>query len=178
LAVPQKDQGAANQLMIETSCVPEEAVMAKEKKSLEIPHTTKKQMVFFSWTKDILIYVIVLNLFVEFSPVVIIDSFTLSIFTALLLKIMIEIIQMLEHKVSEIFKANKVLRIFVIWLILFSSKFVILELVDIIFGQHVQLGQFLNVIFLVVALMLTRQVFRRIYQGLGKSKLPHQEASV
>lgn len=147
-------------------------------KSLEIPNTTKKQMVFFSWTKDILIYVIVLNLFVEFSPVVIIDSFTLSVFTASLLKIMIEIIQMLKHKVSEIFKANKVLRTFIIFLILFSSKFVILELVDIIFGQHVELGQFLNVIFLVIALMFTRQMFRWIYLGLGKPKLPHKEASI
>jgi len=147
-------------------------------KSLEIPHTTKKQMVFFSWTKDTLIYVIVLNLFVEFSPVVSIDSFTLSVFTAFLLKIMIEIIQMLKHKVSEIFKPNKVLRTFLIFLILFSSKFVILELVDIIFGQHVQLGQFRNVIFLVIALMLSRQVFRWIYLGLGKPKLPQKEASI
>jgi len=152
--------------------------MAKEKQNHTIPHTTKSQMIFFSWAKDILIYVIVLNLFVEFSPVVIIDSFTISIFTAVLLKILLEIILFFEHKVSDFFKEKKVLRIFLVWLIMFSSKFVILEAVDIIFGLHVELGKFLNVILLVVALMLSRQVFRWIYQGLGKTKRPHKEAPV
>jgi hypothetical protein len=35
---------------------------------------TKRQLIFFSWTKDILIYTIVLNLFVEYNPKIIIDS--------------------------------------------------------------------------------------------------------
>lgn len=151
--------------------------MSKENISTPLPHATKSQMVFFSWAKDILIYIIVLNLFVEFSPVVIIDSFTISIFTAILLKILLEIILLFEHKISDIFKENKVLKIFIGWLILFSSKFVILELVGIIFGEHVSLGKLLDVILLVITLMLSRQIFRLIYQGLGKTKLSHKESS-
>ncbi len=141
--------------------------MTADKKPLavEMPPTWR-QMIFFSWTKDVLIYIIVLNLFVEYNTKIIIDSFTISIFTAILLKILLEIILQLEHKVSAAFKAYKVLRIFLVWLILFGSKFLILEIVDFVFGEHVELGKFLDVIVLVIALMVAREVFQRIYLAL------------
>jgi len=129
---------------------------------------TKPQQIFFSWVKDVLIYIVVLNLFVEFNPKIVIDSFTISIFTAVLLKILLEIILKLEHKVSDVFKSYKILRILLVWLILFGSKFLILEVVDLIFGEHVELGKFLDVIVLVIALMVARELFQRIYLALGE----------
>ena len=142
--------------------------MTSEEKALEeLKPPTKRQLIFFSWTKDVLIYIIVLNLFVEYNPKIIIDSFTISIFTAILLKVLLEIILKLEHKVSEIFKTHKVVRILLVWLILFGSKFLILEVVDIVFGEHVELGKFLDVIVLVIALMVAREVFSWIYRLLG-----------
>ena len=63
-------------------------------------------MIFFSWTKDVLIYIIVLNLFVEYNYKIVIDSFTISIFTAILLKILLEIILKFEHNVADFFKAR------------------------------------------------------------------------
>lgn len=151
--------------------------MVKEKKNHTIPHSTKRQMIFFSWTKDILIYVTVLNLFVEYNPAKIIDSFTVSILTAILLKIILELILRLEHIVADVFKANKVLKVFFIWLILFGSKFLILELVNFVFGEHVELGGFWDVFLLALTLLLTRQAFQWIYQGLGNNKSSHTEPS-
>jgi FlaA1/EpsC-like NDP-sugar epimerase len=144
--------------------------MSSDEKPLEIAPPNKKQLVFFSWTKDVLIYIIVLNLFVEYHPKIIIDSFTISIFTAILLKILLEIILKLEHQVVAIFEGRKVFQIFFAWLILFGSKFLILEIVDIIFGEHVELGKFLDVIVLVIVLMVTREVFQRIYLALGEQQ--------
>jgi hypothetical protein len=151
--------------------------MGSEKKPIALPHTTKRQMIFFSWTKDILIYVIVLNLFVEYSPVMIIDSFTVSIFTAIILKIILELILRLEHIVADVFKANKVLKVFFVWLILFGSKFLILELVNFVFGEHVELGKFWDVFLLALTLLLVRQAFLRIYLGLGKSEPTQPEVA-
>ena len=45
--------------------------------------TTRRQEIFLSWTSDVLIYIVVLNLFVEYNPKIVIDSFTISIFTAI-----------------------------------------------------------------------------------------------
>lgn len=151
--------------------------MASEKKTSFVDHTSRLQMIFFSWTKDVLIYIIVLNLFVEYSPVVIIDSFTISIFTAILLKILLESILVLEHKIAHFLEAYKVIRILIIWLILFGSKFLILEVIDFVLGEHVELGKFWDVFLLALTLLLARQVFQWIYQGLGRAEPPQNEAT-
>jgi hypothetical protein len=65
-------------------------------------------------------------------------------------------------------KLSSFLRIISTWLILFLSKFLILEVVDLVFGEHVELGKFLDVIILVIALMVAREVFQRIFISLGE----------
>ena len=155
--------------------------MASESRPTTVVTVTCSQGFFISWTKDVLIYIIVLNLFVEYNSKIVIDSFTISIFTAILLKILLEIILKLEHKVADFFKAwpgtlSNVLGILVVWLILFGSKFLILEVVDLIFGEHVELGKFLDVIVLVIALMVAREVFQWIYLSLGERESATKES--
>ena len=146
--------------------------MPSEHQSAQQVAITRPQGIFLSWTKDILIYIIVLNLFVEYHPKVVIDSFTISIFTAIVLKILLEIIFKLEHLVADFFKSrpgslSNFLRILLTWLILFLSKFLILEVLDRVFGEHVELGKFIDVIVLVIALMVARGLFQCIYRSLG-----------
>ena len=147
--------------------------MTSDKSSSKQVTITHRQAVYFSWASDVLIYVVVLNLFVEYNPKVVIDSFTISILTAILLKILLEIILRFEHIVGDFFKSrpgrlSNFLRLISTWVILFLSKFLILEVVDFVFGDHVELGKFLDVIILVIALIATREVFRRIYVSLGE----------
>ena len=156
--------------------------MTAENKPIAATTPTRRQMIFFSWTKDVLIYIIVLNLFVEYNYKIVIDSFTISIFTAILLKMLLEIILKFEHRVADFFKTRpgklmKFLRFMTTWIILFASKFLILEIVDIVFGDHVDLGKFLDVIVLVIALMVAREVFQRIYLALGKREHPTAESN-
>jgi hypothetical protein len=40
--------------------------------------------------------------------------------------------------------------------------------IDIIFGEHVELGGFLMVIAIVITLMVSREVINRIYVALGE----------
>lgn len=141
--------------------------------STELVTTTRRQEIFVSWTTDILTYIVILNLFVEYNPKVVIDSFTISILTAILLKILLEIILRFEHRVGEFFESrpgrfSNYLRIASTLIILFLSKFLILEVVDIVFGEHVELGKFIDVIILVIALIATREVVHRIFQSLGE----------
>ena len=136
---------------------------------------TRAQLVFFSWTQDVLIYIVVLNLFVEYVDAIVIDSFTISIFTAVLLKALLDVILGLEHRVAHYFEhrtgpLSKVLRVLSTWLILFASKFVILEIVDIVFGDHVELGGFITVLSLVLVMMIAREVVQRIFVSLGRSQ--------
>jgi hypothetical protein len=137
--------------------------------------TTRAQQRFFSWTKDVLIYIVVLNLFVEYVDAIVIDSFTISIFTAILLKALLDLILRLEHRIADFFQqrtdpVSKALGVVSMWLILFLSKFVILEVVDVVFGDHVELGGFITVLALVLVMMITREIVQRIYVYLGRSQ--------
>ena len=112
---------------------------------------TRAQQRFFSWMTDVLVYTVVLNLFVEHLDAVVIDSFTISIFTAVLLKLMLDVILGFEHNVNEFFAQKegavyRVLGTVSMFAILFLSKFLILEVVDIVFGDHVDLGHLIEVI--------------------------------
>jgi hypothetical protein len=88
----------------------------------------------------------------------------------------------LEHRVAHFFEAHpgklsKFLRIMSTWLILFLSKFVILKVVDLVFGDHVELGKFVHVLSMVIALMITREVVQRIYIALGSSETAPAESA-
>lgn len=54
---------------------------------------TAAQRSFASWMTDVLVYIVVLNLYVEYSESKVIDSFTISILTALLLKGIFDLIK-------------------------------------------------------------------------------------
>ena len=137
------------------------------------PHTiTPAQARFTSWVSEVLVDIVVLNLFVEFAHAVVIDSFYISVLTALLLKLMVDGVKGLEQRVSAYFAAKpgtawKTVRIVSVWLILFLSKFAILEVVNFVFGDHVELGSFIEIVGIVVVMLAANAALRMAYQRLG-----------
>jgi len=134
---------------------------------------TEKQQRYVSWTSDVLVYIVVLNLFVEFVDAIIIDSFWISILTAVLLKALLDIVIRLEHRVGAFFDKLegsffKFLEIATKFLILFTSKFIILEVVDFVFGDHVDLGHFIEILTLIIAMIVTKAIMVKFYQRLGE----------
>jgi hypothetical protein len=116
---------------------------------------------------DVFVYVVVLNLFVEYFPQVLSETFTLSLLTAVLLKGVLEVVVLAKDRVKARFKAattpsGKVVAGFLLWLVLFGSKFVVLELVDLVFGSSVRLGGFFSVTLLILVLMVARAAVRRL----------------
>ena len=120
---------------------------------------TRSQALFASWVTDVLLYIVILNLFVQYVPKVVTESFTISIFTAVVLKLLIEVIARLEHRVRGWFDQRegqvwRALGVATMFSILFLSKFVVLEVIDIIFGDRASLGGFIEVVALVLSLIL------------------------
>jgi hypothetical protein len=111
--------------------------------------------------------VVVLNLFVEYFPRVVSETFTLSLLTAVLLKGVLEVVVAAKSRVKDRFRSastpiGKVVAAVMLWLVLFGSKFLVLELTNLVFGAAVDLGGFLSVTLLIVALMLSRAAVRRL----------------
>ena len=133
---------------------------------------TSKQRTFASWTSDVLIYTIVLNLFVEYRPSVIVESFTISILTAVLFKVLLDLVMRFEERVHAYFAAKegsiyKVLGTASIFAILFIGKLFVLQAVHLVFGDAVELGSLAQEVVLILALMITRELLHRFYLSLG-----------
>jgi hypothetical protein len=135
--------------------------------------TTRPQRIFAEWTMDVLTYVTVINLFAEYLDVVEIDSFTISILTAVVLKVLLTVIVTGKKRLwnwaqAKNSRAYTVFGGLGVWAILFLSKFVILEVEDFIFGDRVELGGFVVVMVLSAALMAAREAIERTYLLLGR----------
>ena len=116
---------------------------------------------------DVFVYVVVLNLAIEYVPSVISEGFTLSLLTAVLLKMALEVVLVLKSKVIKGLRAATTRRATValalaLWVVAAGSKLVVLELVDLVFGDAVSLGGFVSVTVLVVALLVSRAAVRRL----------------
>ncbi len=119
---------------------------------------------------DVFVYVVVLNLAVEYLPAVITETFTLSLLTAVLLKLVLEVVVALKDRVKSRLRAatgpaGKIGGALLLWLLLVSSKFVVLELVALVFGDQVSLGNFWSVTGLILGLMLARAGVRRMLEA-------------
>ena len=114
---------------------------------------------------DVFVYVVVLNLAVEYVPSVISEGFTLSLLTALLLKVALEVVILLKSHIVAGFRAansrrTKTLIGIALWVVAAGSKFVVLMLVDVVFGDAVSLGGFIPVTLLIVVLLISRASVR------------------
>ena len=116
---------------------------------------------------DVFVYVVVLNLAIEYLPAVISESFTLSLLTAVLLKLSLELVLIVKARAVARFRGALTVRAkltaaLLMWATAAGSKIVVLELVNVVFGDAVSLGGFVSVTLLVVTLLLSRTAVRRL----------------
>lgn len=110
---------------------------------------------------DVFVYIVVLNLAIEYVPSVISESFSLSILTAILLKVALEIVLVGKNFVMSRLKGASLARqralwAAALWVLAAGSKILVLEVVALVFGDRVSLGGFIPVTGLVICLMLAR----------------------
>jgi hypothetical protein len=132
---------------------------------------------------DVFVYVVVLNLAIQYVPSVISETFTLSLLTAVLLKVALEAVLLLKSKILSRFRAattrlGRWAAAALLWVAAAGSKIVVLEMVDLLFGDAVSLGNFISVTLLVLALLLSRAAVRRLLYGNGTDDSPDPELPV
>jgi uncharacterized membrane protein len=137
---------------------------------------SNKQRMFLRYYTGFLMDLVVLNFFAEYSSKVDVDTFTTSVWAALVLQVLLKVTIVFEHKVLDWFKGRPgawmtFLKYFCAWLILFGSKFVILEALAQAFGDKVKfLGLWhgiITLIVVVVVMLLAEEIMVRIYRKLA-----------
>jgi hypothetical protein len=134
---------------------------------------SNRQRLFIRYFTAILIDLVVLNLFAEYWKHVGLDSFTTSLLAAILLQVLLKLTILAEHHVAEFFNARpgafmKFCRFFFAWVVLFGSKFVILEALTFVFGDGLRFtGPFNGIVALLVvvfAMLIAEEAIVRLYQ--------------
>ena len=137
---------------------------------------TTSQQVFLRYFTAILIDLTVLGLFSEYWDAVVVSSFTVALVAALLLQLMLKATIALEHRIAGRFEgksgtAAKIGRFGAAWAILFGSKFAMLWILGMVFGDRLVFhGAYHGVvafIVLVVVMLLAEEAVVRFYRKLG-----------
>jgi hypothetical protein len=120
---------------------------------------------------------VVLNLFIEYwGDKVSASSFTVTLLAAVLLQVLLKLTIVLEHRVAAYWNAKpggfaKFMRYFTAWLILFGSKFVILEALAFAFGDRLRFGGAFHgivaLIVVVVAMLVAEVILVKLYRKMG-----------
>ena len=135
-----------------------------------------RQLVFMRYFTAILVDLAVLLLFAEYWEHVHVSSFTIALLAAVLLQILLKLTIVVEHRVAAFFNArpggfNKFMRFFCAWLVLFGSKFVILEALVLAFGDRLRFGGpfhgIVALIVVVVAMLAAEAAIVKLYRRLG-----------
>ena len=121
---------------------------------------------------DVFVYAVVLNLAIEWLPSVISEGFTLSLLTAVLLKLSLEVVLVVKRRAVARLRGAltvraKVVAALLLWATAAGSKLVVLELVNLAFGDLVSLGGFASVTLLVVSLLAARAAVRSLLEQRG-----------
>ncbi|MDH3849295.1 MAG: hypothetical protein OEV05_16015, partial [Gammaproteobacteria bacterium] len=138
---------------------------------------TNSQRLFVRYLVAVLIDLTVLNLFDEYWALVKIDPFSVSVLTAILLQVLLKVTLVLEHKVAVFFKARpgsfaRFMRFFSAWLILFGSKFLMLGVLDLAFGDDIlftgPLHGVVSFIVVILVMLAAEEIAVRFYRRLNR----------
>ena len=135
-------------------------------------YLNERQTLFLGYTLCVLVDLVVLNLFDEFWSVVVIDSFLISLLAACLLQLLLKVTLALEHRIADYFKSKEgkgavTMRWVATWFVLFASKFIILGILDLVFGDQVLFGGIIPFFVVVFAILIAEQIITRISYRLS-----------
>jgi len=134
------------------------------------------QQKFVRYFTAILIDLTVLNFFDEYWGHFKIESFTISLFTAVLLQVLLKLTIAFEHRIANYFKEKtgikvKIQRLLLTWAIMFGSKFIIMEAVNFAFGDKVVFGGPLHgmaaFIIIVIVMLIAEHAIVKLYHSLA-----------
>ncbi len=150
--------------------------MSQSTATSKLSAPSPNQQIFLKYLTWTLVDLMVLNFFAEYWDKVTITSFGVSLFIAIVLQALLKMTISLEHRISHYMKSNeklnkKILHIFSTWFVLFASKFVMLWVLQILFGDAIVFaGAYHGVvafIVVVIAILAFEYLVTRIYDALA-----------
>lgn len=139
-----------------------------------------KQILFKEVFVGTLIYSVALGFFNDYTSIVIAKSFSTIFLASIVLELLTIAAFWVKKKIVSTFKnkpgaASKFLLIFGVWLVMFSSKFVFVAVVDFIFGENININGFFGILLVVVTVTVVHKFADKIFSVLGQAEPLHKQ---
>lgn len=135
-------------------------------------HVNKHQYLFREIVFGTLVYSLVLGFFADYTDVLHVGTQSTIFAAAIVLQLLTLSTFGLKKTVSKIIKQNtwrnqKLVLVFAIWLILFLSKFVFLWVIDLVFGDAVNISGFVGLMLIIVTMTIIKESIDYAYNRLA-----------
>jgi hypothetical protein len=136
---------------------------------------SSRQMLFKELFVGALIYAVVLGFFNDYTSIVYAKSFSTIFYSAVVLEILTYLAFLLKEKIVTWLNNRqgliyRVLMFFCVWLVMFVSKFVFIWVIDMIFGNNINIHGFFGILIIVLCVTIIHKLANRVFTLLGDSK--------
>ena len=157
---------------------PQQGILAWIDPTLKKRPPTPWQSYYGWFVCDVLLCIVVLNLAAELVSNIVVERFSISIFTAIVLKLILDAIEWIEHHLHDLICVQwerKLLGALAMWSVTFSSKFLFLWLDDVVFGDYIELGYVWEILILSAVLVAVEKIARILYNKVGDREEQQQQ---
>ena len=136
-----------------------------------------RQRIFRDWTTGTLLYAVVMGFFNDYTDYLIIESFSTVFLAALVMQALTFFTFSFKGWVSRWYQGRtgtgtKIAHGLSIWAIMFFSKFVFLEVIDIIFGDAVEITSFVGLILIITTMVILSRLIELVDRRLADEPKP------
>lgn len=133
-----------------------------------------EQVIFKEMFVGTLIYAVVLGFFNDYTDIFYAKSFSTIFLCALVMQILTYLTFELKNRVIHWLKGReefvyKIAMFFCVWLILFLSKFVYLWVIDALFGNYVDINNFVGLIAIILSVTILAKLADVAFNSLSDS---------
>lgn len=110
-----------------------------------------------------LIYSVVLGFFADYTNLINTPSYSTTFLTAVVMSLLVYPTFELKKYLAKHFRerGNKTLMVLSVWAVMFVSKFVFLWVLDIIFGEYLEIRGFVSILLIVMIATVLQMAFER-----------------
>lgn len=131
-----------------------------------------KQEIYRNMILGVLLYSVVLGFFNDYTDILDTRSYSTTFAVAIVLQVLTFATLLLKDRIVAHFRkkdsTHKLLLGFSLWLLMFLSKFVFLDVIDIIFGSYVTISGFVGLLLIIISLTLVQYLVETVDKKLAK----------
>jgi hypothetical protein len=131
-----------------------------------------RQRLFHEMVLGTLVYAVVLGFFEDYTEILSTWSYTITFLVAIVLQLLTYLTLWLKALVVRQFRGKEgkksfALMAFAVWLLMFSSKFVFLGVIELVFGSAVDITGFIGLMLIIVTMTIAKKLIDIAYARLA-----------